>query len=65
MGVKAIDEDGNADASLLMDHDLHVTIHRLALGIVGLGTGCEKKLVELLVLPGGFIPGRLGGEEQV
>ncbi|MCY1362084.1 hypothetical protein D9M69_487840 [compost metagenome] len=47
-----------------MHQHLHVGVHLLALGLVGLAAGGQQQLVELLVLPTRFVHARVGLEEQ-
>ncbi len=63
VAVDAGEEQRNADARFLVDHGLHVGIHLLAPGLVGLGARGHQQLVELGTLPARLVPRCVGLEE--
>src|SRR5882757_2480729 len=64
MGIEDAHEHRQTDAAVLVHQGLHLAVHLLALGLVGLAARRDQKLVELLVLPRALVPGRVGLEEQ-
>src|SRR6266511_3745545 len=64
MGVEDAHEHRQADAAVFVHHGLHLAVHLLAFGLVGLAARRDQELVELLVLPRALVPGRVGLEEQ-
>ena len=55
-GVDVVVIAEHADPAILVEHALHLAIHRLALVLVELAASLNEKLVEALALPLGLVP---------